>query len=150
MIPLICFDICKKTVLLMVSRYFPNNVPILLEQSFLLIVSRYFPNNVPILLEQSFQWFKIFSEQCPSPPRTIFMSICWLPVTQWWMSTWHRCFWFHYAASKIPSLLIPSTSWSQTALYSYKNDRNSQARTVALRTFIGSCCTLTSSVVWAH
>jgi len=33
------------------------------------------------------------------------------------------------------------------ALYSYKNDRNSQARTVALRTFIGSCCTLTSSVV---
>ncbi|PMD35240.1 hypothetical protein L207DRAFT_516175 [Hyaloscypha variabilis F] len=33
------------------------------------------------------------------------------------------------------------------ALYSYKNDRNSQARTVALRTFIGSCATLTSSVV---
>ena len=51
MIPLICFDICKKTVLLMVSRYFPNNVP--------------------ILLEQSFQWLKIFSEQCPSPPGTI-------------------------------------------------------------------------------
>ncbi|KAH8791908.1 hypothetical protein BGZ57DRAFT_872647 [Hyaloscypha finlandica] len=33
------------------------------------------------------------------------------------------------------------------ALYSYKNDRNSQVRTIALRTFIGSCCTLTSSVV---
>ncbi|KUJ12278.1 uncharacterized protein LY89DRAFT_204578 [Mollisia scopiformis] len=38
--------------------------------------------------------------------------------------------------------LIPLRS-----LYSYKNNRNSQARTVALRTFIGSCCTLTSSVV---
>ncbi|CZR52225.1 uncharacterized protein PAC_02102 [Phialocephala subalpina] len=38
--------------------------------------------------------------------------------------------------------LIPLRS-----LYSYKNNRNSQARTVALRTFIGSCCTLVSSVV---
>ncbi|PMD27740.1 hypothetical protein NA56DRAFT_615695 [Hyaloscypha hepaticicola] len=33
------------------------------------------------------------------------------------------------------------------ALYSYQNDRSSQVRTIALRTFIGSCCTLTSSVV---
>ncbi|KAF7941679.1 uncharacterized protein EAE97_006516 [Botrytis byssoidea] len=32
-------------------------------------------------------------------------------------------------------------------LYSYKNNPNSQTRTVALRTFIGSCCALTSSVV---
>ncbi|KAF7917169.1 uncharacterized protein EAE98_010274 [Botrytis deweyae] len=32
-------------------------------------------------------------------------------------------------------------------LYSYKNNPNSQTRTVAIRTFIGSCCALTSSVV---
>ncbi|TEY86661.1 hypothetical protein BOTCAL_0004g00150 [Botryotinia calthae] len=32
-------------------------------------------------------------------------------------------------------------------LYSYKNNPNSQTRTVALRTFVGSCCALTSSVV---
>ncbi|TGO23067.1 hypothetical protein BPAE_0145g00160 [Botrytis paeoniae] len=32
-------------------------------------------------------------------------------------------------------------------LYSYKNNPSSQTRTVALRTFIGSCCALTSSVV---
>ncbi|KAF7889437.1 uncharacterized protein EAF01_010930 [Botrytis porri] len=32
-------------------------------------------------------------------------------------------------------------------LYSYKNNPNSQTRTVALRTFIGSCCALTSSAV---
>ncbi|TGO47184.1 hypothetical protein BCON_0289g00020 [Botryotinia convoluta] len=32
-------------------------------------------------------------------------------------------------------------------LYSYKNNLNTQTRTVALRTFIGSCCALTSSVV---
>jgi len=38
--------------------------------------------------------------------------------------------------------LIPLRS-----LYSYKNNPNSQTRTVALRTFIGSCCTLISSVV---
>lgn len=33
------------------------------------------------------------------------------------------------------------------SLYSYKNNRNSQARSLALRTFIGSVCTLVSSVV---
>ncbi|KAG4438874.1 hypothetical protein IFR05_005663 [Cadophora sp. M221] len=38
--------------------------------------------------------------------------------------------------------LIPLRS-----LYSYRTSRSSQTRTVALRTFIGSCCTLTSSVV---
>ncbi|KAK0120007.1 hypothetical protein ONS95_011425 [Cadophora gregata] len=38
--------------------------------------------------------------------------------------------------------LIPLRS-----LYSYKTDRSSQTRTVALRTFVGSCCTLTSSIV---
>ncbi|KAE9380242.1 hypothetical protein N431DRAFT_361713 [Stipitochalara longipes BDJ] len=43
--------------------------------------------------------------------------------------------------------LIPLRGKAPSPLYSYKNDRNSQARTVALRTFIGSCCTLTSSVV---
>ncbi|KAK8903890.1 hypothetical protein QC760_007330 [Botrytis cinerea] len=32
-------------------------------------------------------------------------------------------------------------------LYSYKNNPNSQTRAVALRTFVGSCCALTSSVV---
>ncbi|KAF7858842.1 hypothetical protein EAF04_008884 [Stromatinia cepivora] len=32
-------------------------------------------------------------------------------------------------------------------LYSYRNNPNSQTRTVALRTFVGSCCALTSSVV---
>ncbi|KAF7950072.1 hypothetical protein EAE96_007372 [Botrytis aclada] len=32
-------------------------------------------------------------------------------------------------------------------LYSYRNNPNSQIRTVALRTFIGSCCALSSSVV---
>ncbi|KAH7346440.1 hypothetical protein BKA65DRAFT_276686 [Rhexocercosporidium sp. MPI-PUGE-AT-0058] len=38
--------------------------------------------------------------------------------------------------------LIPLRS-----LYSYRTNRGSQTRTVALRTFIGSCCTLISSVV---
>ncbi|KAI9054227.1 hypothetical protein LZ554_001395 [Drepanopeziza brunnea f. sp. 'monogermtubi'] len=38
--------------------------------------------------------------------------------------------------------LIPLRS-----LHSYKTDRSSQTRTVALRTFIGSCLTLTSSIV---
>ncbi|TGO15857.1 hypothetical protein BTUL_0035g00630 [Botrytis tulipae] len=46
------------------------------------------------------------------------------------------------------------SDWDETSrddtsycLYSYKNNPNSQTRTVALRTFIGSCCALTSSVV---
>ncbi|KAH6713901.1 hypothetical protein BKA61DRAFT_689243 [Leptodontidium sp. MPI-SDFR-AT-0119] len=38
--------------------------------------------------------------------------------------------------------LIPLRS-----LYSYRTNRSSQTRTVALRTFVGSCCTLISSVV---
>jgi len=60
--------------------------------------------------------------------------------------TWPRCFYYRSVVSA-----DPSRPWyillRLKALYSYQNNPSAQTRKVALRTFIGSCCTLTSSVV---
>jgi len=45
--------------------------------------------------------------------------------------------------------ILLAGSWQIPGLYSYKTNPSSQTRTIALRTFIGSCATLVSSVVYA-
>ena len=61
----------------------------------------------------------------------------------------HRFFCCPSGVSALGTIQISAQCLTIIATWSYQNSRTSGVRTVALRTFIGSCATLASSVLWA-
>lgn len=55
---------------------------------------------------------------------------------------------FHYATSKLVLLsIVKLNNLPNQELHTFKEDPNSALRIMTIRTFVGSCCTLISSLV---